>query len=222
MTRRRVAAAWQSWPAEFVEGLGSTRDRQQHGLTRPAHVGAVTASPVDVGCGQSQSSGVLLGRQNGYAEGKVEDRHQAVGRDRAGQAESPPDVLVVDRAVSQRDPTAKARWETAGPQVARDEIDDGSRLEILVPLQGDIVDPAAAQATAHQGADQTGNRELVVADDVRGHVTHPPLGAQRRRVPLLSTQLLQQSQQISALLLGQHHQIRLAHDPFTWARVRDS
>ena len=96
----------------------------------------------------------------------------------------------------------------------------GSRAPVAG--QGDLVDLAGAEAAAQEGRHGRGFRQFVVADDVGGDVADPPVGAQGRGVPLGRGEFAEQRQQVGALLLGERHQVGLAHEASSSSRVRAS
>ena len=71
-----------------------------------------------------------------------------------------------------------------------------------VVRQADRVGPTRSDGTAEEPADQAAPGQFVVAEHVRDDVADPPGRAEAGRVPLLGCQLLQQGQQVGALVGG--------------------
>ncbi len=130
-----------------------------------------------------------------------------VGRDVAGQAERATDVLVVD------EPSTRAiRPPEPGGEPARLQVIVHQRQEVVGAVVGvggdpDGVDPVGAQPAAEEAADETGDAEVLVAEQVRDHVADPPPGAQRRRVPLGGGERGEQGGEIGPLGAGQARRV---------------
>ena len=128
-------------------------------------------------------------------------------RDVAEEPHGPPDVLVVDHTVHQRDPATEPGRQTPRPQVVFEDLDQLLGAVPGVVGHADRVDPAWHEPTAGVAAQEATRVELLVADHVRDDVAHRPLRAQRRRRPLLRGELAQQRRQVRPLGVGKGHEV---------------
>ena len=207
---------------QLFQRVGAACDRHQQRLAGTGDVRAHSRCPLDVRCDQPQAAAVALRGQGRGAEREVERRAESVRGNAARQPHGPPDVLVVNRAVGQRDPTAHRRRKPARPLAACHEINDPGRVQPPVPVERDLVDLARTEPTADEDGRGLHLRQLVVADDVGGNLAYGPLGAQRRGVPLVGSQLAQQCQELGTLLPRKWHQVRPGHGASSSPRVSAS
>ena len=156
---------------------GAGRDDDRPGRSRPAQ-------PADaLGCADRR-------------RGLRELQHAAAAARRGicrGEAERAPDVLLVDQAVGERDPTAEPGRQPRGFRCTSPGVRPARRGPVpRTPADPDARLPRApGSGRAAGAADQSeGARQLLVADHVGDHVAHPPLVHSVGAVPLLGGELV--------------------------------
>ena len=129
----------------------------------------------------------------------------------------------MDHPLGQRWPATKRREQPPRLQVSPQQPQQLLRAAQAVPLQHDRVDPAGPEPAPHHASQQAARIQLVIADDVRNHITHPPLRAQRRRLPLPRRQSSEKRREIRPLVPRQAphvHRKQANARSHTQARVR--
>ena len=102
--------------------------------------------------------------------------------------------------LGQRWPATKRREQPPAAPGEPSATQQLLRAAQAVPLQHDRVDPAGPQPAPHHASQQAARIQLVIADDVRNHIMHPPLRAQRRRLPLPRRQGSEKRREIRSLV----------------------
>jgi hypothetical protein len=101
------------------------------------------------------------------------------------RCESAPDVLVVDERLDQADPGTQRRGHSPGLEVICQQREQLLRAARVLSPQRGGVNAGEMETALGREHEEAPRPQVVVADDVRNHVTHPPGRAQRRRLPLL-------------------------------------
>src|SRR6516165_969051 len=107
----------QSRAAEVRKRRRAAGHRHQESLPGAGDLGSVAVCPIHVGRAQQQSPYPASGAEPGVTGYQAEDPLEPIGRDAARPTERAADVLVMDRAVDERDHAAETRCQSTWLEV---------------------------------------------------------------------------------------------------------